>query len=606
MLTATQKETVLSRLKVVVPDDYEEVLFGQLVDDAAAWAEEYCSRDSIPDGLLRSVGDLAVVAFNRIGTEGESGRSEGGESYSFEEAPRYIYDNLKRFRLVKNPLSSSNKELAITENGTYSVKGYSTANVNVAGVKPTGEISILENGVYDVSEYASARVKTPQPSGNIDITENGSYDVSDYETAEVNTPQPRGSINITENGQYDVAEYATADIQTPVPSGSITLTENGTHDVSEYAEAVVDMLEPSGDITLSENGVADVSIYETATVAIPPIVPDGIIFGELLPLNIDRGVYYTDPVQMELHSSPCVMFVAVAAAGETEDIPPMILLEDVGEFKDNFLAGESITVEESTNGISVSFNKAAIGRDLEEAFIVIAEKEITQPTGSLAITENGDYDVSSYASATVNVPTSGGDSFVDYAKGEMTGTKTIPDTDVLMGHAFQRNSSTAKLVFPNTRQVGSSGNFPVGNTAYSGYTFEGYSGDIEIPNMDTLTGENNFSNSGITKGDFEKLSQMQKSSNFWGCSQLEEVRLRDLSSISSNTFTNCSSLTRLIITRTSTSIMTLSNSNALTGTPIASGSGYIYVPDALVETYKAATNWSVYASQIKGLSEVPT
>lgn len=31
--------------------------------------------------------------------------------------------------------------------------------------------------------------------------------------------------------------------------------------------------------------------------------------------------------------------------------------------------------------------------------------------------------------------------------------------------------------------------------------------------------------------------------------------------------------------------------------------GYIYVPDALVDSYKAATNWSTYASQIRPLSE---
>ena len=39
------------------------------------------------------------------------------------------------------------------------------------------------------------------------------------------------------------------------------------------------------------------------------------------------------------------------------------------------------------------------------------------------------------------------------------------------------------------------------------------------------------------------------------------------------------------------------------GSKIASGTGYIYVPDDLVEDYKAATNWSTYAAQIKPLSE---
>ena len=39
------------------------------------------------------------------------------------------------------------------------------------------------------------------------------------------------------------------------------------------------------------------------------------------------------------------------------------------------------------------------------------------------------------------------------------------------------------------------------------------------------------------------------------------------------------------------------------GTPIASGTGYIYVPSALLEDYKAATNWSTYADQFRALED---
>ena len=46
------------------------------------------------------------------------------------------------------------------------------------------------------------------------------------------------------------------------------------------------------------------------------------------------------------------------------------------------------------------------------------------------------------------------------------------------------------------------------------------------------------------------------------------------------------------------------NSNDLKGTTIAKGTGYVYVPDDMVDTYKSATNWSTYASQIKGMSEL--
>ena len=50
---------------------------------------------------------------------------------------------------------------------------------------------------------------------------------------------------------------------------------------------------------------------------------------------------------------------------------------------------------------------------------------------------------------------------------------------------------------------------------------------------------------------------------------------------------------------------TLANTNAFTNTPIKSGAGYIYVPAALVDSYKAATNWSVYADQIRAIEDYP-
>jgi hypothetical protein len=36
---------------------------------------------------------------------------------------------------------------------------------------------------------------------------------------------------------------------------------------------------------------------------------------------------------------------------------------------------------------------------------------------------------------------------------------------------------------------------------------------------------------------------------------------------------------------------------------IADGKGYIYVPRTLVNSYKTATNWSVYANQFRALED---
>lgn len=50
---------------------------------------------------------------------------------------------------------------------------------------------------------------------------------------------------------------------------------------------------------------------------------------------------------------------------------------------------------------------------------------------------------------------------------------------------------------------------------------------------------------------------------------------------------------------------TLCPCSSFSGTPFENGIGYIYVPSDLVDSYKSATNWSAYASQIVPISEYP-
>lgn len=75
-------------------------------------------------------------------------------------------------------------------------------------------------------------------------------------------------------------------------------------------------------------------------------------------------------------------------------------------------------------------------------------------------------------------------------------------------------------------------------------------------------------------------------------------------SITSTVFSGCSVLDTVIL-RYTHGACSLSNTNAFSGTPIESGTGFIYVPDDLVETYKTAANWNTFANQIKSLSELP-
>ena len=86
------------------------------------------------------------------------------------------------------------------------------------------------------------------------------------------------------------------------------------------------------------------------------------------------------------------------------------------------------------------------------------------------------------------------------------------------------------------------------------------------------------------------------------CVRLEKIELPSCEQIGSYVFSNDSRLKTIILSNNIVSA--LDNTNAFTGTPIANGTGFVYVPVNLVGEYKAATNWSTFASQIKPISEL--
>lgn len=90
---------------------------------------------------------------------------------------------------------------------------------------------------------------------------------------------------------------------------------------------------------------------------------------------------------------------------------------------------------------------------------------------------------------------------------------------------------------------------------------------------------------------------------FWGCTKLEWVDLHKATNLYSQVFANDTALQAVII-RTP-KLCNLVYANAFQNSGISNGTGYVYVPAALVEEYKAATNWSTYASQIRAIEDYP-
>ena len=90
----------VEKLKKLTGESDGELL-SLLLEDAKDFVLAYTNRTELPTALQKTVRDLAVIALNRMGTEGEASRSEGGESYSFEDAPKQIYSVLDRWRLAR-------------------------------------------------------------------------------------------------------------------------------------------------------------------------------------------------------------------------------------------------------------------------------------------------------------------------------------------------------------------------------------------------------------------------------------------------------------------------------------------------------------------------
>ena len=75
-------------------------LLKMLLMDAEEFVLAQTRRTKMIPELNKPVRDLALIAYNRRGTEGEKSRTEAGESYSFNDTPHNILSTINKYRLV--------------------------------------------------------------------------------------------------------------------------------------------------------------------------------------------------------------------------------------------------------------------------------------------------------------------------------------------------------------------------------------------------------------------------------------------------------------------------------------------------------------------------
>ena len=129
---------------------------------------------------------------------------------------------------------------------------------------------------------------------------------------------------------------------------------------------------------------------------------------------------------------------------------------------------------------------------------------------------------------------------------------------------------------------------------------------VSVPNLESVSGSAFNSCSSLQSIELPSLRTINGQYLFENCTSLKRVTFGpNLSSVYQGTFKGCSAI-EAIVFPSSAAVVPLASTSAFAGSSIASGTGYIYVPDALVSSWKTASNWSTYANQIKPLSELPT
>lgn len=106
----------------------------------------------------------------------------------------------------------------------------------------------------------------------------------------------------------------------------------------------------------------------------------------------------------------------------------------------------------------------------------------------------------------------------------------------------------------------------------------------------------------ITEYSSETLSSVGEKA-FSYCTALTRVDLSNVKTIGGQAFTHCSALTALIL-RTP-SMCSLGNNVCFGSSLIEKGSGYIYVPKSLVDSYKNTRYWQTVANQIRAIEDYP-
>lgn len=150
-------------------------------------------------------------------------------------------------------------------------------------------------------------------------------------------------------------------------------------------------------------------------------------------------------------------------------------------------------------------------------------------------------------------------------------------------HVFYNCKQLRSVRFANSVGTGSGGYQLAGCTALV---------NVSMPKQTSLGQYMFYGDTALEVIVLPSLTGNMNGNTFRGCTKLKAVDMKQSSATSQNTFYGCTVLDTLIL-RGST-VTTLTNINAFTNTPFASGKsgGTLYVPQSMIASFQSASNWS--------------
>lgn len=326
--------------------------------------------------------------------------------------------------------------------------------------------------------------------------------------------------------------------------GTIKITENGTYDVTKYQTAKVEVPLPQGQIDITENGVVNVYDYATANVAVP---------------------------------------------ADTSDI-----------FNTNLVSNDS-TGERVLKESFINYNSPSFPDTFDFNISVYSASNLFAYTGFKNLKISGEITGASSLASMWGMF----DDCASLITVDLTGLDTSKVADMSVMFRFCESLTSVNLRGINTSSVTNMSSMFYGCGSITSVDLTGLNTSkvTRMPTMFFLCSSLEHVNMGGL--DTSKVTNMSYA--FGTCSNLKYVNISGWTteSITNNSYMFGSSPKLEAVVIDSPAVFRLTDSTAFISSGVSKGTGFVYVPDNLVDEYKSATNWTTVADQIKPLSELP-